>query len=98
VNKAIVPALGGRVPGGSRFDLADGPPLPFLAFARDVQAQTPLRARITESYRRPEEECLPPLLAAATLPEPVTLAARDLARRLVEALRAKGGRRGGVER
>ena len=97
MNKAIVPALGGRVPGGSRLDLADGPPLPFLAFARDVQPQTPLRARITEAYRRPEEECLPPLLAAATLPEPVTSAARDLARRLVEALRAKGGRRGGVE-
>ncbi len=72
-------------------------PRPFLEFARGVQPQSPLRARITEAYRRPEEECLPPLMAAATLPEPVARAARDLARRLVEALRAKGGRRGGVE-
>jgi RHH-type proline utilization regulon transcriptional repressor/proline dehydrogenase/delta 1-pyrroline-5-carboxylate dehydrogenase len=72
-------------------------PRPFLEFARGVQPQSPLRARITEAYRRPEEKCLPPLMAAATLPEPVARAARDLARRLVEALRAKGGRRGGVE-
>ena len=32
---------------------------PFLAFARGVLAQSDLRARITEAYRRPEEECLP---------------------------------------
>ena len=90
VNEVVAPAPGG---------LADEPepPSPFLAFAGGVQAQTPLRARIAEAYRRPEQECLPPLLAAAALPEPVARAARDLARRLVEALRAKGGRRGGVD-
>ena len=76
--------------------LAEAPPPPFLQFARSVQRQSALRARITDAYRRPEEECLPPLLAAATLPGPAARAARGLARRLVEALRAKEGR-GGVE-
>jgi RHH-type proline utilization regulon transcriptional repressor/proline dehydrogenase/delta 1-pyrroline-5-carboxylate dehydrogenase len=99
VNKAVVPAPSGlepaRLPGGAAE--ATDPPAPFLEFARGVQPQALLRARIAEAYRRPEEECLPPLIAAATLPAPVTRAARDLARRLVEALRAKGGRRGGVE-
>ncbi|MBV1795686.1 trifunctional transcriptional regulator/proline dehydrogenase/L-glutamate gamma-semialdehyde dehydrogenase [Siccirubricoccus sp. G192] len=71
-------------------------PQPFVEFARGVQPQTVSRARITEAYRRPEAECLPLLISAATLPEPVTRAARDLARKLVEALRAKGSR-GGVE-
>ncbi|WP_431285712.1 trifunctional transcriptional regulator/proline dehydrogenase/L-glutamate gamma-semialdehyde dehydrogenase [Humitalea sp. 24SJ18S-53] len=69
---------------------------PFLAFAQSVQPQSVLRARITEAYRRPEEDCLPALISRATLPEPVTHAARDTARRLVEALRAQGAR-GGME-
>ena len=84
-------ASGDALPGS-----AEAPPPPFLEFTRGVQRQSALRARITDAYRRPEEECLPPLLAAATLPEPVARAARGLARSLVEALRAKGGR-GGVE-
>jgi RHH-type proline utilization regulon transcriptional repressor/proline dehydrogenase/delta 1-pyrroline-5-carboxylate dehydrogenase len=74
----------------------DPAPQPFLDFAQGVQPQGVLRARITEAYRRPEEECLPLLIAGATLPEAVRQSARDLARRLVEALRAKGSR-GGVE-
>ncbi len=96
MNKAVVPASGGPGPGGLPRGTAEAPdpPSPFLHFARGVQRQAPLRARIAEAYRRPEEECLP-LIAAATLPGPVSRAARDLARRLVEALRAKGGRRGG---
>jgi len=82
-------------------DIADAPvgdtPLPpFLEFAQTVQPQSVLRARITAAYRRPETECLPLLIADATLPKPVTTAARDLARKLVEALRDKS-QSGGVE-
>lgn len=69
---------------------------PFLEFAQTVQPQSVLRARITAAYRRPETECLPLLIADATLPKPVTNAASDLARKLVEALREKS-QSGGVE-
>ncbi|WP_341915824.1 trifunctional transcriptional regulator/proline dehydrogenase/L-glutamate gamma-semialdehyde dehydrogenase [Ferrovibrio terrae] len=69
---------------------------PFLEFAQTVQPQSVLRAQITAAYRRPEPECLPQLIAEATLPKTVTATARTLARRLVEALRAKS-QSGGVE-
>jgi RHH-type proline utilization regulon transcriptional repressor/proline dehydrogenase/delta 1-pyrroline-5-carboxylate dehydrogenase len=75
---------------------SDAPQSPFLEFAQTVQPQSVLRARITAAYRRPETECLPLLIAEATLPKPVTTAARDLARKLVEALREKS-QSGGVE-
>jgi len=71
-------------------------PQPFLDFAQGVQPQTVLRARITSAYRRPEEECLPLLISNATLPAAQAAHSQELARRLVEALRAKP-RRGGVE-
>jgi len=74
----------------------DAPQPPFLEFAQTVQPQSVLRAKITAAYRRPETECLPLLIADATLPKPVTSAARDLARKLVEALRDKS-QSGGVE-
>lgn len=74
----------------------DAPQPPFLEFAQTVQPQSVLRARITAAYRRPETECLPLLISEATLPKPVTTAARDLARKLVEALREKS-QSGGVE-
>ncbi|WP_337875819.1 trifunctional transcriptional regulator/proline dehydrogenase/L-glutamate gamma-semialdehyde dehydrogenase [Elioraea sp.] len=78
-------------------DIADpSEPRPFAAFVRSVRAQTGLRARITEAYRRPEPDCLPALIAAATLPAAETRAAQATALRLVEALRGKG-RRGPVE-
>jgi RHH-type proline utilization regulon transcriptional repressor/proline dehydrogenase/delta 1-pyrroline-5-carboxylate dehydrogenase len=69
---------------------------PFQAFARGVLAQSDLRARITEAYRRPEEDCLPSLTAEATLPEAVRVRVEATARGLVEALRATGSH-GGVE-
>jgi RHH-type proline utilization regulon transcriptional repressor/proline dehydrogenase/delta 1-pyrroline-5-carboxylate dehydrogenase len=50
----------------------------------------PLREAITAAYRRPEPECLPPLIEAATLPPATMASATTLARRLVERLRAKG--------
>ena len=69
---------------------------PFLEFAQNVQPQTVLRAKITAAYRRPEPECLPLLISEATLPAPVAEQGRQLARKLVEALRGKR-RGGGVE-
>jgi RHH-type proline utilization regulon transcriptional repressor/proline dehydrogenase/delta 1-pyrroline-5-carboxylate dehydrogenase len=75
---------------------SDAPQPPFLEFAQAIQPQSILRAKITAAYRRPETECLPLLIADATLPKPVTTAARDLARQLVGALRAKS-QSGGVE-
>jgi RHH-type proline utilization regulon transcriptional repressor/proline dehydrogenase/delta 1-pyrroline-5-carboxylate dehydrogenase len=58
--------------------------------------KSPLREAITSAYRRPEPECLPPLIAAATLPTGTMQAATALARRLVERMRTKS-RGGGVE-
>ena len=40
---------------------------PFHAFAQSIQRQTPLRAAITAAWRRPETECLPPLIEQAKL-------------------------------
>ncbi|NYZ17146.1 trifunctional transcriptional regulator/proline dehydrogenase/L-glutamate gamma-semialdehyde dehydrogenase [Azospirillum sp. RWY-5-1] len=71
-------------------------PQPFLEFAQTVQPQSVLRAKITAAYRRPEPECLPFLIAEATLPAPVRAQAQEVARRLAESLRGKA-RGGGVE-
>lgn len=100
VKQAILTALD-ALDRGELLAVEDGQPPataphPFLEFAQGVQPQTILRSRITEAYRRPEEECLPLLLSAAAMPEPAKGRVRDLARRLVEALRAKK-RHGGVE-
>ena len=99
MSQETLSAPDGLAPGVLPFGLAGDrapAPRPFEEFVRNVQPLAPLRARIAEACRRPEEACLPPLLAGAALPEPAARTARDLARRLVEALRAKGGR-GGVE-
>ncbi|MBR0646728.1 trifunctional transcriptional regulator/proline dehydrogenase/L-glutamate gamma-semialdehyde dehydrogenase [Plastoroseomonas hellenica] len=77
-------------------EVAPGQVQPFLEFAQGVQPQTVLRARITEAYRRPEEECLPLLIANAALPAAAAGQVRATARVLVEALRARH-RHGGVE-
>ncbi|MGH8802330.1 MAG: bifunctional proline dehydrogenase/L-glutamate gamma-semialdehyde dehydrogenase PutA, partial [Casimicrobiaceae bacterium] len=66
------------------------------AFTRPAAPRTALRAAVTAAYRRPETECLPPLIAAATLPPDAVRRAQATARVLVEALRSS--RRGsGVE-
>jgi RHH-type proline utilization regulon transcriptional repressor/proline dehydrogenase/delta 1-pyrroline-5-carboxylate dehydrogenase len=62
---------------------------PFTQFAPPIRGQGPLRQAITAAYRRPETECLPFLVEAATLPEPTREAARKTAKKLIEALRAK---------
>lgn len=69
---------------------------PFLPFARGVQPQSVLRARVTGAYRMPETECVPMLIGPATLPPAKAEAARERARMLVEALREKG-QKGAVE-
>ncbi|WP_374633435.1 trifunctional transcriptional regulator/proline dehydrogenase/L-glutamate gamma-semialdehyde dehydrogenase [Ferrovibrio sp.] len=74
----------------------DAPVTPFLEFAQSIQPQSVLRARITAAYRQPETECLPQLIAEASLPKAQAATVRNLARVLVEALRAKSSH-GGVE-
>ena len=74
----------------------DADPEPFAAFASSLEAQPPLRDAITAAYRRPEAECVAALLDLAA-PQPDAAAkAAAIARKLVEALRAKP-RVGGVE-
>ncbi len=58
--------------------------------------QSPLRDAVTAHTRAGEAECVRALLERATLPPAVVAQAEALARRLVEALRAKGTR-GAVE-
>ena len=64
-------------------------PMPFAHFAPPIREQSPLRRAITAAHRRPEAECLAPLLASASLPQATRLAVRGTARTLVTALRAK---------
>src|SRR5471032_1959605 len=64
--------------------------VPFKVFSEQCRDQSPLREAITSAYRQAETECLPPLIAAATLPAAMQAEAQALARRLVETLRAKG--------
>ncbi|MCF1468169.1 trifunctional transcriptional regulator/proline dehydrogenase/L-glutamate gamma-semialdehyde dehydrogenase [Agrobacterium vitis] len=61
----------------------------FAAFAPPLRQLSPLRQAITAAYRRPEPECLAPLLEAARLPDAMRRAVEDTARTLIEALRAK---------
>ena len=62
---------------------------PFAAFAPPIREQSDLRKAITAAYRRPETECLPPLMESARVPADLKAAAQDTARKLIEALRAK---------
>ena len=61
----------------------------FADFAPPVREQTPQRRAITAAYRRSEPDCIVPLLEAATLPDTDRDAAREIARSLIAALRAK---------
>jgi len=64
-------------------------PLPFSSFAPPIRPPSPLRAAITAAYRRPETECLPSLVEAATLNDAARNRIAVTARRLIEALRRK---------
>jgi RHH-type proline utilization regulon transcriptional repressor/proline dehydrogenase/delta 1-pyrroline-5-carboxylate dehydrogenase len=61
---------------------------PFTAFAGPTGAQGPLRTAITAACRRPEPDCVPPLIAAATVPEHLHAAIRGTAIDLVGRLRS----------
>lgn len=85
-----------RAERGERFDDADGDAAPasvgegpFLGFVRDLAPQSALRARITAATRMPETECVPLLIAGASLAPDQAERARSRARSLVEALRGK---------
>lgn len=82
--------------GEARLAALEGVESPFLPFARAVQPQGVLRARVTGAYRMPEAEAVSLLIGAAELAGPRAEAARARARGLVEALRAKG-QKGPVE-
>ncbi len=89
-----VQATGGRTEG--RDEAFERTSRPFAHLARDIRAQTPMRAAITGAYRPAETACVPPLIAAAKLDAAQERHASAVARRVVEALRAKP-KRGGVE-
>ncbi len=69
---------------------------PFSEFAGKPGHQSALRDKITAAYRRPETECLPPLLEAAAVREARQEEIRALARKVVTAIRERGTG-GGIE-
>jgi RHH-type proline utilization regulon transcriptional repressor/proline dehydrogenase/delta 1-pyrroline-5-carboxylate dehydrogenase len=69
---------------------------PFARFAASLEPQTPLRAAITAACRRPEPDCVAPLIELAASTPEEEAQTQSLARRLVEGLRARGAS-GGVE-
>ena len=69
---------------------------PFATFAAGLPVRSPLRTAITAATRRPEPECLPPLLELATLPAAAAARVEQTARTLVLRLRART-RSGGIE-
>ncbi len=79
------------------------PPLPppdspfFTFFAPPFHPRTALHTAIAFACRRPEADCLPPLLEAAAFEPAARGRIAATARRLIEALRAKDGGSGGVE-
>ncbi|MBO3762209.1 trifunctional transcriptional regulator/proline dehydrogenase/L-glutamate gamma-semialdehyde dehydrogenase [Ciceribacter sp. L1K22] len=69
---------------------------PFAEFAPPVGPQSELRRTITMAYRKPEAECMAPLLAAATIDAGMKGEIAQTARQFIQALRAKH-RGSGVE-
>ena len=68
---------------------------PFAGLARDARPQASSRAAITGVTRAPEATCVRGLLTRAAVPPATAETTRELARRLVVALRARG-EHGGV--
>ncbi|MEO8881820.1 MAG: proline dehydrogenase family protein, partial [Devosia sp.] len=63
--------------------------LPFSAFGGHLGEPEPPRRSITAAKLRPETECMPPLIEAATLPAEAAARVKATATRLVTTLRAK---------
>jgi RHH-type proline utilization regulon transcriptional repressor/proline dehydrogenase/delta 1-pyrroline-5-carboxylate dehydrogenase len=68
---------------------ATSQPSRFAAFAAEIQQQPPLRAAITQAYRRSEPDCLAALLPQAELPADAAESARQIAHDLIVQLRGK---------
>ncbi|MFG1430516.1 bifunctional proline dehydrogenase/L-glutamate gamma-semialdehyde dehydrogenase PutA [Xanthobacter sp. V2C-8] len=64
-------------------------PVPFSDFAGPVPPRSALRRAVTAATRRPEPECLAPLLQAATLPSGLRTEIAATAVHLARALRAR---------
>jgi RHH-type proline utilization regulon transcriptional repressor/proline dehydrogenase/delta 1-pyrroline-5-carboxylate dehydrogenase len=62
---------------------------PFAAFDAHLGQSNPLRRAITAAWRRPETECLPPLIEASSFPLAQAERIRATARKLVAAVRNK---------
>ncbi|MDR3494189.1 MAG: trifunctional transcriptional regulator/proline dehydrogenase/L-glutamate gamma-semialdehyde dehydrogenase [Ancalomicrobiaceae bacterium] len=77
------------VPAAADDAVSADPAPPFAAFAPPAHRPSDLREAITAAYRRPEPDCVRPLLDAATLTEPTRGAIQATAAKLIEALRAK---------
>ncbi|SFM26942.1 trifunctional transcriptional regulator/proline dehydrogenase/L-glutamate gamma-semialdehyde dehydrogenase [Methylobacterium pseudosasicola] len=75
---------------------ADAEDHPFVAFAAEVMPLSPLRAALVAACRRPEPDCIAPLLDLARQPPGAAVRVEQTARHLVEALRRQT-RHGGVE-
>ena len=67
---------------------------PFSAFAGTTGGVSPLRSAIRAAIRRPEPDCLPPLIEAATLDAATAARVKATARKLVQELRSEGPSRG----
>ncbi len=68
----------------------EGRVAPFSAFAGPPASGSALRAAIRASHRRPEPDCVPPLIEAASLDAEAAARVKATARRLAERLRAEG--------
>ncbi len=67
---------------------------PFSDFAGPPRPQTPLRQAIRAAIRRPEPDCVPPLIAQASVDAPTAARIKALAIDLVRKLRASGPSQG----
>src|SRR5262245_23710137 len=62
---------------------------PFVQFAPPIRPQSELRRMITVAYRLSERQSVPPLVAAARLPQASKQAIARTAATLIEAIRRK---------
>ena len=67
---------------------------PFLDFAGPPRPQPPLRQAIRAAIRRPEPDCVPPLIAQASVDPATAARIKRLAADLVRKLRASGPSQG----
>ncbi|MFL5287299.1 MAG: trifunctional transcriptional regulator/proline dehydrogenase/L-glutamate gamma-semialdehyde dehydrogenase, partial [Rhodopila sp.] len=91
-----MPTCTGALSSDVRESVSHEPEAPFAAFIASLRPQAQLRAAITASCRRPEAECLQPLLDLASFSAEDAARVESRARALVACLRSQK-RIGGVE-